>query len=336
LAHLEPEDFLEMTQRVNNTIRGGDSNVTQSLDGEYVRLASHDVPAQQDKEQLMLETWQGVQTILKDQSLSTEEALRYSALLAGGGIALIHPFIDSNGRTSRTMARVIDGGTDESFESDMQKVLSSKGSDYFQLTAPNAPYYTEMAVPHRMPNEKKRSLQGVKEVNFAPDSKNDDDFFFDDEDIINDTGVLEDLVKKKFKYEVLGDFAKLVDEEGWEVIQKHVDDDKVLHFGDALRELSEGDKGIQYMAQIRELERNARADFIRRFIASMTTDKKVELSFSDNRAMERVQEGISEDAQRRYGEELIKHSSNEGTIQPRQAYDALHTAYSSKHNPDEE
>lgn len=114
--HLDDNDFLALLQQTANLIRTGDSSQYQSFDGNKVSLMFHEVPDQREKEHLLAKTWQTAQDILSDRKLSDQDALDYAGLTVAGGILLVHPFADGNGRTSRVLSHVMMRGTNYSDE----------------------------------------------------------------------------------------------------------------------------------------------------------------------------------------------------------------------------
>lgn len=120
--HLEEHDFIDLLQKTANLIRTGDSNSMQYFDGKDVKLLTHDVPDQREKSGLLAEVWHTARAILKDRSLSDEDALDYAGLTVAGGVLLIHPFADGNGRTSRALSYVMMRGTQ--FTDELSKIIA--------------------------------------------------------------------------------------------------------------------------------------------------------------------------------------------------------------------
>ena len=322
-VRLEPEDFIYMVQRTNNAIRGGTINGTQHFDGSLAHLDDWDVPDQEDKERLLLEVWTGARDILNDPQLTTDRALRYAALLAAGGINLAHPFKDSNGRTARTMAYLIDTGVNDEIESDMTVLLGREGGAYMELISSPVVPYVDAATSSSVPNKYDRTFPELRGI------------LFRQHDIATQSDVIPGMIRRTFRRYMANDFAKLVDDEGHRVIQNHITDEGILHFGDAVLELSQGEKGIEYMAQLREVERYARANFVQRFIEAMKSIEGVQLIGDDQGLVERMRGEHPPRYQptKRHGELLLAFAADDNTIQPRQAYDAHFESHSTRYNP---
>lgn len=115
-SHLEDNDFLDLVQQIEGLVRTGKLE-NQYFDGKTLcPLRGREAPDQRDKEQLLRNTWTVARNFLNDTSLSDREALDYAALTAAGGLIIIHPFTDGNGRASRTLSYMIAYGNNNSQE----------------------------------------------------------------------------------------------------------------------------------------------------------------------------------------------------------------------------
>jgi hypothetical protein len=130
--HMDEEDFLDMIQKVAALVRTGDDRHQQHFDGDSAGLMLHEVPDQREKEALLRETWQTAQTFLHNRNLSDEEALEYSALTVAGGVLYSHPFTDGNGRTSRVLSYLMARGSANIKE--LSDITTESSSKAWQIT----------------------------------------------------------------------------------------------------------------------------------------------------------------------------------------------------------
>ncbi len=288
LGHLPKEDFITEVQTVNAIIRGQETGSIQPFDNEGTVLATHDVPRKADQEELMGDIWEGVQKILTDPELDAEKALEYAGALTGLGILYIHPFDDSNGRTSRTFARVIREGTDDGLSADLENSLSEDGASYERLNNLMFGGYINDAVPSYSSMQEGRDfpefMSNVRRVNYNP---SDEPLVLAYDEVAKDQGVTDNFRKSNFAYYTMATFMKNIDQEGYEQIKSHIGDDGVLEFGAALEELAQGERAIEYMSQLRDADQYVRALFVKRFVEAMTDGASATLRREETAMIER-------------------------------------------------
>ena len=308
LGHLSKEDFIQEIQAINGIIRGHTDGSLQTFDGDTVVLATHDVPRQEDKEALLGDIWTGVQEILTDPSLDADKALEYAGALTGLGILFIHPFDDSNGRTSRTMSRLIRGGTGEDFGPDLEKALGKDGSSYERLNNSIFRDYVNDAVPSyssiRDDRDFSEVMRGLRSINYDADHS---EGALELSDVAKNEGVIENFRKSNIPYYTMVTFLKNVDREGYDQVKTHIRDG-VLEFGQALDELAQSDRGIEYMSQLRDADRYVRSLFIKRFVETMTSGATAKLQPHEEKTIERsVAKEEATSAPERFGKFLLDH-----------------------------
>lgn len=106
---LDIAGFKQLLFDVNSVCR--EEHIQDYEDGKLPMLIT---PSAADKEPLMTETLQAAVAILHDVNIEPKEALQRAALVLGGGLVLVHPFNDGNGRTSRLVSYVMHEGLADS------------------------------------------------------------------------------------------------------------------------------------------------------------------------------------------------------------------------------
>ncbi len=103
----------------------------QPFDGQPVFLEGIQVMDQRDKETWLRISWDIARSFLKDTSLDDQQALDYAGITVAGATVLIHPFIDSNGRSSRTLSHMIMRGVPT--EKALEGILTSnaEGTNWY-------------------------------------------------------------------------------------------------------------------------------------------------------------------------------------------------------------
>lgn len=262
-ASLEPEDFLDLVQQVNALIRTGDAQHLHPFDGTHAGLSTHEVPDQRDKEQLLRETWEAARDILQDSKLDSEEALMYAGLATAGGMLLVHPYIDGNGRTSRVLSHMIMRGPGEDTTSEVAQLLSEKGrSEWDVEPRPNLtrvyaeyPYERSSELPAKLswPESEDQEIGVVTSPEDAASK----------------------IAEARFKERALHLFMLHTDDAAREIVRQYTKYDEAgepiqLDVESALRALvNMPNHGIGYAAQLTEAERWSRADYVRRYLRSM-------------------------------------------------------------------
>lgn len=277
--HLDEQDFLGLVQQTANLVRTGDPNHLQHFDGTKVGLMFHEVPDQREKEALLTETWRTVQSILRDRELSDQDVLDYAGLTVAGGILLAHPFIDGNGRTSRTLSHVMMRGTENSNE--LQTILAESSNAGGWAVAP------EVKIGF------KRTFKGEQ-----PDIINwEDSLAGEGEDAYGGS-----IANSAYKDKIVRGFIENADDEAMQLVRQamksRVDRDAgVILDADKLLEILAADDGASYYAQqLFALLRKERIIAVHAFLESMQNG---ELIF-DAKAVNRLAElkGTSDQEER--------------------------------------
>ena len=252
--HMSQEDFFSMTEQLESIIRTGDSNMRQHFDGDSVRLMFHQVPDHRDKEELLRETWDTARGLLKDRTISDDDALEYAALTVAGGLLYVHPFIDGNGRASRYMSYIIAKGGQN--KDDLESMWDSLSATW-KVTPP-------------------RQLAFEEDLNFTSEQPDQIDWKFH----LADEGVdaLDGkVVNSDYKTKIIRKFIELTanDPKTCGIIESVATRDQqgrlVSLNGDRLVEIlvTEPDQGIRNAQLLIDLERGARAEYVRGFLSAM-------------------------------------------------------------------
>lgn len=270
-ANLDPDDFLSLLQQVNAVVRTGSSDNLQPFDGENVSLGTHMVPDQADKPALLRETWEVARKFLQDPKLQDDDALTYAGLVSAGGLLLAHPFIDSNGRTSRVLSHMLMCGSENNTAAEVERILSEKGQSEWEvtplanLTATYASY------------EYERDIDIPYTINWG-----DADDLMEVDRPQNPYDSSEKLAKTRFNDRALHMFMSYVDEHGRNIINHYVerDEEGTPTFLDAEKALvaltNDPENGIKYAAQLSEAERWSRTDYVRRYLKAMQREDAME------------------------------------------------------------
>ncbi|HEY5667861.1 MAG TPA: Fic family protein, partial [Candidatus Saccharimonadales bacterium] len=256
---LSEDDFIDMTQRVASLVRTGDSNQLQHYDGTTVTLMAHEVPDQREKEQLLRETWRTAQVLLHDRRLSDEDALEYAALTVAGGVLFVHPFVDGNGRTSRTLSYVIARGAES--EDELRKMIEENYGGGAWHVAPNS----QLALPNR------RQFGGDQ-----PECiEYEDELVGDASDPFGDV-----ISNSVYNESILRAFIEKADTETQAIVKgcttqdqggrRHLDGDLLL------KELATSDRATEYAQALFGSYREMRAGFVRRYLRAMVSEVPIE------------------------------------------------------------
>lgn len=147
---LDEDGFIDLVQQMASVVRTGSANALQHFDGEQVGLVFHEVPDQREKEDLLRKTWSVAKSYLDDNKVPDQDALDYAALTVAGGVLFAHPFIDGNGRTSRSLSYMISHGSSNPEE--LQDIMESGGGKKWSVT-PEALVLSRKAYTGEQPTE---------------------------------------------------------------------------------------------------------------------------------------------------------------------------------------
>ncbi|HRF28719.1 MAG TPA: hypothetical protein PL051_03725 [Candidatus Saccharibacteria bacterium] len=128
-SRLSSDDFIDILQLLDGHLRGESS--MQPFDGQTVFLEGIQVMDQRDKEAWLRLSWDIARSFLEDNSLDDQQALDYAGITVAGATVLIHPFIDSNGRSSRILSHMIMRGVPT--EKALEGILTSnaEGTNWY-------------------------------------------------------------------------------------------------------------------------------------------------------------------------------------------------------------
>lgn len=311
--HLDEQDFLDLLQQTANLVRTGDSNQLQSFDGAKVGLMFHEVPDQREKEGLLGETWRTALGILKDRELTDQDALDYAGLTVAGGVLLVHPFIDGNGRTSRTLSYLMMRGTKNLDELDGILQKTSGGGNW------------EITPDSGLMARFKREFKGDQ-----PDNIQWEDYFAGEaEDAYGGT-----IADSGYKNNVLRRFIEQADDETLQLVHKSMksdveNDTGTTLDGDKLLEtLAASDGAIGYAEQLFAILREERALAVKGYLVGMADGSLV---FDAKRVM-KFTEFTDTEAQRaraaRAGHEIAQRALASGKMALRDQNLVQHKAVS--------
>jgi hypothetical protein len=267
-GRMDENQFVDLTQQVTSIIRTGDSNGRQEYDGEQVGLMGHEVPEQQDKTDLIKETWQTARGFLNDPELDDKEALEYAGLTAAGGLLYAHPNIDGNGRMSRVVDHMIEEGTELPLDEMLPRILGENGNTDWHV----APDAAAMRAYAQRPMPKQINDYVIPEgVNWG----NEDDIH--ELSVTKSDDPVERIADSSVGNSSLLLFMEHADQHALDVLEKYTvavpGNDKnarTLNAKDALTELVQSeDGGIGYAAQLMEADRETRKQTVQRFLAMM-------------------------------------------------------------------
>ena len=311
-AHFDETDFIELLQQNAALVRTGDAANLQHFDGQIVALNGVEVPDLREKEELLRETWRTARTFLLKNDIPDQDALDYAALTVAGGTLYVHPFADGNGRASRVTSYEIARG--KSDPSEIQGILQHTGSEAWKI----APLRILASPQTEFGGNQPETIKWAGE----------DDFAGDGEDglggIIANSFVFQDRIVRRF-IETQGEAAKQS-----LAGNLHQDNDgSTLSAEQFIYELvNEPEAGISNTSALLELHREARADFVHRFLEAMQSDTPIEpnrrikalTNPDDTRASGWVE---PEEAQRMIDERAVN-----GLLKPRDQQLIMHRAES--------
>lgn len=128
-SSLSGGDFIDLVQLVHAVVRTGNITHKDPFDGKISRIAESqgamELPDERDKEELLIDGWQAARHFLNNESISVSNRLDYAALTVAGTILYTHPFLDGNGRTSRSLSYLISQGSDVDV---LQEILSESAT----------------------------------------------------------------------------------------------------------------------------------------------------------------------------------------------------------------
>lgn len=132
-SQMDGEAMLHHVQNIRSLVETGEADQYHEFDGEGVSTGSLQPPHPEDKPKLFMYAWDGVaNSILSNDNYSTEQALKYAGLVAGGAIVLTHLFGDGNGRTSRIVAGEVMHGSGVSRDDLKNYIVGSEKALYIR------------------------------------------------------------------------------------------------------------------------------------------------------------------------------------------------------------
>lgn len=252
---MEADGFIDLTQQIASLVRTGDSNQHQHYDGEKVKLLTHEVPDQKDKEDLLRETWDTARGFLTDRELPDEDALEYAALTVAGGILLAHPFADGNGRTSRFVSYMIAKGE---HGTDQIDAISESLANEWQV-APSG-----RIVKWEIPEYKSEQPHTIDwEFQFAGEA----------EDALDGAvagSIYKDLIVRDFIDTAETGTKQLIET----CVTRNVEGNLLSLDGDKLIEVlaTDPEKGMGYAQKLLDLKRRFQAEYVRKYLETMRSD----------------------------------------------------------------
>ena len=125
VADISIEEYISILGTINSVLRNKPKEEFGSLDGEGVRMGNLDIfPRQEDKVELLEKSLIGAKKMIT-QNRSTEDV----AILLSGLVTAIHPFVDGNGRTAKTLLILLMKG----FNEPVMKTILSDNNNYSNL-----------------------------------------------------------------------------------------------------------------------------------------------------------------------------------------------------------
>lgn len=117
------ERFKKMLGYINSITRG------QQLEYNYKdgQFPMDPTPSLEDKNPLMLETFNAVRSILNNADIDDKTALQRAGLTLAGAVNYIHPYEDGNGRVGRVAHYIIEFGNergDKAFEEELYAIIA--------------------------------------------------------------------------------------------------------------------------------------------------------------------------------------------------------------------
>lgn len=256
-AQLDETEFIELLQHTSSVVRTGDVS-EQNFDGNRVHLNFHAVPDQGDKEQLLRDTWNVAKEFLQDPTIDDQDALDYAALTVAGGVLYVHPFKDGNGRTARAVTYMLTHGPGDQDELSRLLTKSNGGGEWYI-----APINLIAAGRSKFGGNQPSAIEWVDEM--AGEEK--DALGGAIARSINKNAILRRFIEQRGdQIKVMLDDATTTDDEGHTILQSNA-------FIDALVHDAEG--GMTNSRELLALEKEARADYVRRFLRAMQITDKI-------------------------------------------------------------
>lgn len=187
LENLTEDEFEELVSGINGILLGKDKK-DWKIDGEYVFLESlflgeHTPPQPEDKEPLLVKTFEAMKSMVKQR-----RSLEDIALLISASINEIHLYKDANGRTSRCVFTLLTEDWNIETQTKMKEVLGEEGRDVVDIS----PGHINLDL-NRLINEE----GGVKDRKKNPENITNT-FGWDKELLVYQEGIPEEL-KTDFK-----------------------------------------------------------------------------------------------------------------------------------------
>jgi len=258
---LDGNGFLDLVQQVAGLVRTGNAD-QQSFDGGGVSLLLHEVPDQREREQLLRDTWVVAKEFLGDTEIPDQDALDYAAITVAGGLLYTHPFADGNGRTSRSLSYMIARGKGDSQE--LHDILAkSDGGGNWQVTP----------IP---------LVTGVRSVYTGQQPKQiewESAFVGEAEDALG--GI---IANSKYADTIIRSFIERHGDENERCIKEsssqNEDDTSTMNGVEFIAKLVNDPKaGITNAAELLKIHRQARADYVHRFLKAMRVKEKYQPSY---------------------------------------------------------
>lgn len=255
--HLDEDDFIDLVQQIAGLIRTGNSDM-QRFDGENVSLVGHEVPDQREKEQLLRDTWSVSRGFLADNEIPDEDALDYAALTIAGGLLYAHPFADGNGRTSRAISYLIARGNGN--ETELHDILANNGGGGKWQVAP---------VPLVIKGQTVFEGQQPNQIEW------EDSFMGEAMDALG--GVLTNsLYKSTVIRKFIEEFGELAENEINDSSTPQADGSFNLNGEEFIAKLvNNQESGISNASKLLKIHREARADYVHRFLRAMQTEERL-------------------------------------------------------------
>lgn len=305
---LDDDDFLALLGQFASMVRTGDSTHVQHLDGANVSLMGHDVPDQLEKEYLLREIWHTTQKILKDRDLDDHAALLRAGLTIGGGILLTHPFIDGNGRTSRSLSYIVANGTEKKDE--LHDILAKTNGGGQWSIAPASELIPRRKVEYQ-------SLLQPKRIEW------EDHFVGEGEDAYGG-----EIINNSTSDTILRQFIEAADDEAQALIRQAEtqDEDGILLDGNKLLQLlADSPQGMLYGKELKVYKRKNRAEKVLRYLDGMESSQPYQLVRAVDSRVNRTQFVGNEALYRaRVGKELLERVNKKDTFTIAEQHTMLH------------
>ena len=126
------DDFKNLLININAITRGLDS-ARHEFDGQEAWLLFSALPDWENRQPLLQQALTASKWILSQEARPLPNQLEDLAILWGGTITAVHPFLNGNGRTARILGLLIDQGFDGTSQSDrhIEITMSKAGRSFF-------------------------------------------------------------------------------------------------------------------------------------------------------------------------------------------------------------